>query len=561
MLTNIQNRVMKIVRALLVLIIMLVGAANIMMSFPYRLKLPYPISRMYFSVISLHHTLSTLLGILLILMGYRLYKRMRIAWLIVTITMPVLIVMGALRVHSHMLLLVEIIIFAVLLLDYKYYNRASDPISLKNGLIIVSVSMILVILNTAAGFFILKEHFKNIKDFLTAIYKSFELLFLMDKSVIETRGHLARMYVDSVITLNWSAIFMSLLLIFKPLVYQPIVSALDRARVRHLVNLFGSNPITYLAVENDKKYFFSKLIDGVIAYTVANGVAVCVSEPICDVKDGITFISEFMNFCHENDLSICFCQASEKFWPQFEELGFGRVKYGDEAMFKLSEYNLSGKKAAKVRYAVNHANKIGIRVEEYRPAEKRDWHKENDIRSVSKEWLAMKKSSEMSFMLGSIGLEEPMDKRYFLGYDEQGKLQGFIVFTPFLKCKGYHADVTRRRPDAPVGVMEKITTSAFAAMKEEGVEWGSLGLAPLANMLNEQNGINPSERFLNFIYEHMNIFYGFKTLYHYKKNYGPTDWVTRYLIYYPNAFNIKIAYSVVKAQNPKGIKGFIKKGE
>lgn len=561
MTTTVQNKFMKTVRTFLALIIVFIGAANIILSFPYRLKLPFPISRIYISLISLHHTLSTLLGILLILMGYRLYKRMRIAWLIVTIVMPVLILIGSLRIRNHLLLLVEIIIFAVLLLDYRYYNRESDPISLKNGLIIVSVSMMLVVLNTAAGFFILKEHFKNINDFFTAIYKSFELLFLMDKSVIETKGHLAHIYVDSVITLNWSAIFLCLIFIFKPLVYQPIISAMDRSRVRHLVNLYGSNPITYLAVEDDKKYFFSEIIEGAIAYTVASGVAVCVSEPICDVRDATILISEFMNFCRENDLSICFCQASDKFWTEFENLGFGRIKYGDEAMFRLSEYNLAGKKAAKVRYAVNHADKIGISVEEYKPAEKRDWHRENEIRSVSKEWLNMKKSSEMSFMLGSIGLENPMDKRYFLGYDAEGKLQGFIVFTPFLNGRGYHADVTRRRSDAPVGVMEKITISAFSKMKEEGVEWGSLGLAPLANMLDEQNGLNPSERFLNFIYEHMNRFYGFKALYHYKKNYGPTDWVTRYLIYYPNMFNIKIAYSVVKAQNPKGIKGFIKKGE
>jgi Uncharacterized conserved protein len=557
----IKEKVLNIVRALLVIIIVLVGAINIIMSFPYRLRLPAPINEMYVRLISLHHTVSTILGIVLIFTGHRLYKRMRMAWLMVTIAMPVLIVIGSIRIHSYGLLIIEIIIFTALLLDYKHYNRQSDPISLKNGLLTASISIILVLLNTAAGFLVLRRHFINIHDFLSALSKSFELLFLMDKSVVQIVGRLGNIFVDSVITLNWFVIILSLLLILKPLIYQPIVSAMDIARVRDLANRFGSNPITYLAVEEDKKYFFSKLTEGVIAYTVANGVAVCVSEPICDAKDGTILISEFMNFCRENNLSICFCQASDKFWPEFESLGFGRVKYGDEAMFRLSEYNLAGKKAAKVRYAVNHADKIGIRVEEYKPAEKRDWHKENEIRSVSREWLGMKKSSEMSFMLGSVGLENPMDKRYFLGYDTEGKLQGFVVFTPFLNKKGYHADVTRRKPDAPVGVMEMITVSAFNTMKDEGVEWGSLGLAPLSNMIDEENKANTSERFLGFIYEHMNRFYGFKTLYHYKKNYGPTDWVTRYLVYYPNAFNLKIAYSIVKAQNPKGIKGFIFKKE
>lgn len=555
---TIKSWLLKTVRTLLALMIVLVGIINVMMAFPYRLKILYPITHLYMSIISLHHTLSTILGIVLIFMGRRLYKRMRAAWLIVTMTMPVLIVVGSLRTYNHPLTIVEIAIFAILIIDYRYYNRASDPISLRNGLIVASISILLVILNTAAGFFILKEHFKNIDDIFTAIYKSFELLFLMDKSVIETKSHVARIYVDSVITLNWFVICLSLLLVLKPLIYQPIVSALDRAKVRNLVNRFGSNPITYLAVEEDKKYFFSRIVEGVIAYTIANGVAVCVSEPICDVKDAGILASEFMAYCRENDLSICFCQASDTYWIELQSLGFGRVKYGDEAMFRLSDYNLAGKKAAKVRYGVNHADKIGISVEEYRPNEKRDWHKENELKSVSREWLKIKKNGEMTFMLGSIGLENPMDKRYFLGYDSEGKLQGFIVFTPFLNGRGYHADVTRRREDAPVGVMEKITISAFDTMKKEGVEWGSLGLAPLANMVGNQERPNPPEKFLDFIYEHTNRFYGFKTLYHYKKNYGPTDWVTRYLMYYPDSFNLKIAYAIVKAQNPKGLKGFIK---
>ena len=168
--------------------------------------------------------------------------------------------------------------------------------------------------------------------------------------------------------------------------------------------------------------------------------------------------------------------------------------------------------------------------------------------------LIIKKSSELSFMLGTISLDNPMDRRYFAAYDREENMLGFIVFSPFAGGQGYLADVTRRKNNAPIGVMEKITIEAFRKMKLEGVKWGSLGLAPLANV-TEDGKI--TGKLLEFIYEKLNNFYGFKSLHHYKKKYGCTVWEPRYLVYYPKMFTPKIAYSIIKAHNSKGVSDFI----
>jgi phosphatidylglycerol lysyltransferase len=52
--------------------------------------------------------------------------------------------------------------------------------------------------------------------------------------------------------------------------------------------------------------------------------------------------------------------------------------------------------------------------------------------------------------------------------------------------KGYLDDVTRRKNNAPIGTMEKITIEAFIKMKAEGVEWGTLGLTPLVNAAEDR---------------------------------------------------------------------------
>lgn len=43
---------------------------------------------------------------------------------------------------------------------------------------------------------------------------------------------------------------------------------------------------------------------------------------------------------------------------------------GEEARFALADYEISGKKGAKMRMNINHATKAGVTVSEYRPLEK-----------------------------------------------------------------------------------------------------------------------------------------------------------------------------------------------
>lgn len=153
----------------------------------------------------------------------------------------------------------------------------------------------------------------------------------------------------------------------------------------------------------------------------------------------------------------------------------------------------------------------------------------------------------MRFMLGSIGLENPLDRRYFYAKNSDDQMLGFVVFLPYLNGSSYLAEVTRRKSDAPQGVMEKIIYEAFQIMKEEGVQFVNMGLSPLYN-IDSESGFN--EKLFAYIYDNMNEAFDFKALHHAKEKYAPTDWESRYLAYYPKPFSLHYAHAIIKAQNP-----------
>ncbi|WP_298841788.1 bifunctional lysylphosphatidylglycerol flippase/synthetase MprF [Clostridium sp.] len=488
--------------------------------------------------------------------SYRLYKRMTMAWVISICMLSVSMLMHIINLHSlfNPAIIVEFIVIIILSFNYKKFKRASDPIRLRKSMFLCFIVIFLIIINMWFVAYEVNIRFLTVNILGYTVLRTLRMLFLSDFSTLGQLSTRELVFIKTEIAINWTGILAAIFLILKPLVYQPFVTAFDKEKVRKLLYKYGENSLSYVALEDDKRYYFGHIVEGVIVYTIATGVAVCAGDPICDELDMPLLITEFITYSKQNDFDICFCHTLEKHIPVYTFLGFGKTKCGEEAMFDLETYNLEGGKVAKIRNAINHASTLGITISEYKPLEKRDKLIEQQINDVSDEWLKDKSSSELSFMLGTISLDNPMGRRYFVAYNNKKSMLGFIVFSPFAGGKGYLADITRRRNDAPIGVMEKITVEAFSKMKLEGVKWGTLGLAPLVNATDEA-GV--TGKLFEFIYEKLNSFYGFKGLYHYKKKYNPTVWENRYIVYYPKLFTPKIAYSIIKAQNPKGVSDFI----
>lgn len=557
------KNIKRILQNIAIFLTVLTGFGNIAESLPTRLRFIKQFRSYYHTYINpasiaMHGVLSLLIGFLMLVLAYRLFKRIYFAWIIELISLSISFILQILKSHSFArpIIILELLIIIILALSYKDFTRRSNKITIKWAFLLAGISIILVLLNAAVGLMLMKNQYHGIKYFGDAIIRSIKLLIFMDTSASEFTTKIGQIYADSLISLNWICIVFSVFMVLKPFVFNSISDIKDKERVRSLVLSYGQNTISYLAVENDKKYFFSNTVDGVVAYTLVSDVAVCCGDIICNAEDALLFLSEFITFCKQNVWDIVMLNVTDKFLPLYKAAGFGCVKYGEDAMFRLSEYNLAGGRVAKVRTAINHANKVGIKVCEYKPLEGRDIVIEKEIADVSRLWLKGKKNREMAFMLGGLALENPMDRRYFIARDTEGKMQGFIVFLPFQSGKAYLADVTRRMPDAPQGVLEKILYDAFMIMKDEGVEWVSLGLSPLANMHKDDHKVIVAKLF-EFVYEHLNNMYGFKALHHAKEKYAPTEWQTRYMVYYPPIFSPRMAYSIVKAQNPNGISEFL----
>lgn len=354
---------------------------------------------------------------------------------------------------------------------------------------------------------------------------------------------------------SWGCILAAILGALRPWIQKQAHGVQEIQHARTLLNLYSQNPCSYLALEDDKSLYFGRSVDGVLPYGTVGNTVVVNGDPVCKDENFPALLAEFKEFCQNSAHNIFFLGLTDYYISEYEKQGFGLVKSGEEARFKLSDYEISGKKGAKMRMNINHARKAGVTVHEYKVLEKRDPAMDREFDRITDEWLEGKKSGMLQFTMGTVGLDNPMDKRYFYALNSDEKMVAFIVFVPFLGKNGYMADVTRHGKDAPSGVMETIIYDAFQVFKEEGVGYGSLGVAPLAGLSADSK--NPMERLLQFIYDHLNSCYGFRNLYRAKEKYSPTEWVPSYYAYLPKYPTPGMLYATVEIQNPHGIRGYI----
>lgn len=480
---------------------------------------------------------------------FDLVKKKRYAYLLELFSLFLLICLRIIRhgILGKYLVPIYLYIFIVLYLNNGYFTvnvvgfkRKSFIRSLLATLTIIFTQSIILVVFTSKRFYLhlpIEEILKN------AFYGIFGISTL-------------DIYLPKNIFLRYqSTIWLQLifaLIVFLAIALKPIFEKSYNTNIEDVKSFIienGKNPLSYLILEEDKNIFYSERVRGLVGYKIVNGVFVILGDIVVEEGGENIFIEELLEFCKYQKLEILFLNSTGEYKKELLSLGLHQAKYGEDCIFTLDEYDLKGKRAQKIRTAINKSKKLGVEVHEYKIEEGRDEFIENSFREITDAWIKNKGSMMMEFTVGSMNLEAPENRRYFYSILD-GVIIAFVVFVPYDNRKGYIADITRRREGAPQGAVESIIYDGFMTLKEEGAEEGNMGLCPLYNVVDDFSGFN--EKFLNEIYERFSKFYNFKALRHSKEKYGPTTWKNRYLYYSGKNF-LKILTAIVLCHFPKNM--------
>lgn len=287
-----------------------------------------------------------------------------------------------------------------------------------------------------------------------------------------------------------------------------------------------SSTFACLAFLRDKTLLFNEERTAFLMYGVQGRTWVALGEPVGPEAEMAGLVRLFLERCEDYGGVPVFYEIGKDHLHVFADFGFTFAKLGEEALVDLTRFSLEGGQASKHRQALRRLEKEHATFRIVQPADIPPLVAE--LRAVSDEWLAAKASAEKGFSLGFF--DEAYVTRFPVAVIERnGRIEAFANLWTTSDRTELSIDLMRHRHDAFKGVMESLFVSLMQWGKAAGYRWFALGMAPLSGF--ETSPVSPLwNRLGAFVYEHGEAVYNFQGLRAYKDKFDP-EWEPRYLAY------------------------------
>jgi phosphatidylglycerol lysyltransferase len=303
----------------------------------------------------------------------------------------------------------------------------------------------------------------------------------------------------------------------------PMPTSEDMQRVETIV-AGSTRTIANVALLGDKRFLFHPEGDAFIMFQVSGRSWIALAGPIGNPERYEELAWQFREATDRHDARCVFYHVSDAELPLYVDLGLSLVKLGEEARVRLSTFDIAKSDRAEMRHARNRAKRDGASFEVIPAAAVPAVI--DELKVVSDAWLADKKAHEKGFSLGA----------FVPSYVEQfdcavvrvnGAIVAFATIWKSANAEELTVDLMRFTDKAPKGVMDFLFTEMLLLAKEQGYQWFSLGMAPLSG-LGQHPLATQWHKLGNLLFRFGDNFYNFEGLRRYKSKFLP-EWEPRYL--------------------------------
>ncbi len=246
----------------------------------------------------------------------------------------------------------------------------------------------------------------------------------------------------------------------------------------------ADNHSAFLAVNAGTEYFEIPDVDGFVAYRGAGRVRVQFGGVVAPAGDRDRLLAAFLADTGAAGQRAMAVQLTPADVDTFRRHGYRINQLGSSYALDLERQSLAGKHFVQLRNKISRARRAGVRVVEVgvdRPASPA---LSAQLADLDRQWLATKGSHELAFLIGE--RSGPADRhRRLMVAELDGRVVGYVSFSPVFGSRpGWLHDLTRRRPDAPPGVMELILAETIDRLRREtgGSGWLHFGFTPFVGL-------------------------------------------------------------------------------
>jgi phosphatidylglycerol lysyltransferase len=422
----------------------------------------------------------------------------------------------------------------------SHFDADSDPRRLRWGLAVLAGGVTLAVAYAVFGTLVLTGQLALESGVVVRLELLAEAL-IGNPTGYRALTERATWFVSTIPIVSYGLVVFALLLLLRP-VFAPRAVAADRERVHQLLQRWGRNPISHLAVHGSESYHWIG-DDLCVAFSLRGRTALALGDPI-GPPDALERGTEaFIGYCERQDWIPAFYEVGDD--GPYRQLGLTMVPIGSEAIIRTQDFTLRGNQRQNIRHMLHRAEHAGVRVT-LMPAPEARAQMADQLQAVSGQWLGQR-GPELNFSLGTLETLSDPDITVGVAFSAQGRLEAFVSWLPSPARKSWTLDLMRRRPDAELGVMEALIVRSIEEGRSRGIEEMSLGVAPRVIPSGDASGA--ADRLLRAVYWGLDRFRRGSSLHRFKAKFGPC-WEDRYLAV-PGASTLpEVLIAVVRAHLP-----------
>ena len=438
------------------------------------------------------------------------------------------------------------LLLAYLVVYRRRFHARTDPQSLQRALAMAPVLGALVLIYGGAGLSTLKPQFEWTAGHSVLLEAARSGLLIAEPGV-DPQTELGARFLGSLQIAGWIARLYLLVLLLRPVIARTRLGVPGEA-AQAAFRAWARRSLASFALDGDKHHLLVAEGRGLVAYAVRAGVALAAGDPLAAEDEMRGSVQAYLDHCRSNGWTPCIYEASEDTLPIYRALGLRGFKMAEEAVIDLASFSLAGGKRATLRAMVNKAAKQGLAVVPYDRLTGADLAIDAQLEEISRGWLAEKRLLEMGFTVGRFSLEALDGVRVFL-CKEGEQVVAFCTWRPYRGDRAVVLDLMRKRPGTRSGVMDLLLARSLEALRDAGLEEASLANAPLANVAVPRGLL---ERGVALLFDKLNGFYGYKSLFQFKKKFAPR-WEGRYLVYPARVDLPRVAYAMASVHGALGL--------
>jgi phosphatidylglycerol lysyltransferase len=336
----------------------------------------------------------------------------------------------------------------------------------------------------------------------------------------------------------------------------PIVDEADPEleRVRAiLAHAEDPAPESNLALLGDKRFLFSDSGKTFLMFGVRGRSWVCLGAPVGLISERQELLWRFRELADAHAARPVLYFMGPSVLPDIVDMGFVLQKTGESATVTLEGFTLQGRKREVLRRNWRKAKEAGATFEVASQAVVRTLI--GPLQSISDEWLSHHAGGEKSFSMGRF------DSAYVAEFPcalvkLEGRIVAFANLWTTANRSSFSMDLMRYGAEAPKNIMDFLFVELLQWGREQGYRTFEFGMAPLAGL--EDRPLAPlMSRLGRKLFERGEDVYNFKGVRRYKDKYDPV-WQARYIAA-ANKWSITVALADVALLSSGGMSALAKR--